>query len=80
MFSPDSLRLEQIFQCPSGLLVRGANLDYSDDSIIEQIDWKPILTEVRKFDGCHEITWAIPMEDNQKPWTTIRKIKYRLPP
>ncbi|KAJ5457753.1 hypothetical protein N7475_009141 [Penicillium sp. IBT 31633x] len=40
-------------------------LDYSDIPILKQTDWKLILKEVLKVDGCSQITWSIPMEDNQ---------------
>ncbi|CAG7990495.1 unnamed protein product [Penicillium salamii] len=42
------------------------DLDYSDNSAIKQTDWKLILKEVRKVDGCRQITWASPMEDDQR--------------
>lgn len=50
------------------------DLDYSDNSAIKQTDWKLILKEVRKVDGCRQITWASPMEDDQRLCIFIRKI------
>jgi hypothetical protein len=71
--SESSKSLQQEYS-KKGQFVEWLDLDYSDNSAIKQTDWKLILKEVRKVDGCRQITWASPMEDDQRLWIIIRKI------
>ena len=71
-----SVEREQATKWP---FIEWLDLDYSDNSILKQTDWKLILKEVRKVDGCRQITWTIPMEDDQRLWIIIRKMRCRLP-
>ncbi|KAJ6092295.1 hypothetical protein N7467_004264 [Penicillium canescens] len=63
-----SVEQEEATQRP---FIEWLDLDYSDNSILKQTDWKLILKEVRKVDGCRQITWTIPMEDDQRLWIII---------
>ncbi|KAJ5146322.1 uncharacterized protein N7515_000886 [Penicillium bovifimosum] len=67
-------------QATKGSFIEWFDLDYSDNSILKQTDWKLILKEVRKVDGCRQITWTNPVENGQRLWIIIRKIKIRLLP
>src|SRR3954471_12868381 len=60
---PKSVEREQATEWP---FIEWLDLDYSDNSILKQTDWKLILKEVRKFDGCRQIKWTIPVEDDQR--------------
>ncbi|CAG7943847.1 unnamed protein product [Penicillium salamii] len=53
--------------------VEWLDLDYSHNSILKQTDtdWKLILKKVREADGCRQITWTIPMENDQRLWLII---------
>ncbi|CAG8429173.1 unnamed protein product [Penicillium salamii] len=53
--------------------VEWLDLDYSHNSILKQTDtdWKLILKKVREVDGCRQITWTIPVENDQRLWIII---------
>lgn len=59
--------------------VEWLDLDYSHNSILKQndTDWKLILKKAREADGCRQITWTIPVENDQRLWIIIRKLKCR---
>ncbi|CAG8364901.1 unnamed protein product [Penicillium salamii] len=53
--------------------VEWLDLDYSHNSILKQndTDWKLILKKAREADGCRQITWTIPVENDQRLWIII---------
>ena len=57
-----------------GACVDWLDLEYSANSILKQTNWKSILKDVRKINGCRQITFACPMENPQRLWVMIRKI------
>ncbi|CAI7641782.1 unnamed protein product [Penicillium bialowiezense] len=60
-------------QATKGSLIEWFDLDYSDNSILKQTDWKLILKEVRRVDGCRQITWTNPVENGQRLWIIIHE-------
>lgn len=51
--------------------VEWLDLDYSNNSVLKPTDWKLILKEGQKVDGCRQITWKSPEEDedDQRLWS-----------
>ncbi|KAJ5375538.1 hypothetical protein N7517_007544 [Penicillium concentricum] len=58
-------------QAARGSFVEWLDLDYGTDSILKHIDWRSILRDVRKVDGCRQIISACPMENPQRLWIII---------
>jgi hypothetical protein len=66
-------------QAARGAFIEWLNLDYSSNSILKQTNWKSILEDVHRIDGCRQIAFACPVENPQRLWIIIRKTRRRLP-
>ncbi|KAJ5392688.1 hypothetical protein N7465_011662 [Penicillium sp. CMV-2018d] len=58
-------------QAARGSFIERLDLDYSTNSILKQMNWKSILQDVCKIDGCRQITFACPVENPQRLWIII---------
>ncbi|KAJ5550661.1 hypothetical protein N7461_005359 [Penicillium sp. DV-2018c] len=58
-------------QAARGAFIEWLNLDYSSNSILKQTNWKSILKDVHRIDGCRQIAFACPVETPQRLWIII---------
>ncbi|CAG8098180.1 unnamed protein product [Penicillium nalgiovense] len=58
-------------QAARGAFIEWLNLDYSSNSILKQTNWKSILKDVHRIDGCRQIAFACPVENPQRLWIMI---------
>jgi hypothetical protein len=60
-------------QAARGAFIEWLILDYSSNSILKQTNWKSILEDIHRIDGCRQVAFACPVENPQRLWIIIRK-------
>lgn len=66
-------------EAAKGAFIEWLGLDYSTNSTLKQINWKSILQDVCRINGCRQITFASPVENPLRLWIVIRKTRRRSP-
>ena len=60
-------------QAARGAFIEWLILDYSSNSILKQTNWKSILKDIHRIDGCRQVAFACPVENPKRLWIIIRK-------
>ncbi|KAJ5256070.1 hypothetical protein N7497_006479 [Penicillium chrysogenum] len=58
-------------QAARGAFIEWLILDYSSNSILKQTNWKSILKDIHRIDGCRQVAFACPVENPQRLWIII---------
>ncbi|CAP80881.1 hypothetical protein EN45_095990 [Penicillium chrysogenum] len=58
-------------QAARGAFIEWLILDYSSNSILKQTNWKSILEDIHRIDGCRQVAFACPVENPQRLWIII---------